>query len=133
VNKIPTYYLKEEGKVKPSDYSARRLIAGIQCPYCKAYYEAEVLAGVEYDIENPFECPSCKESFHVRAGIYYGSKVEVYLNVHEWDGGPLNWPVEGLIDMKPLVLSRSDDCHVSYSGDPKIGVRGRVYKIGAIG
>jgi len=131
---MPTYELRGE-KAKPWMYEGKRLITAVQCPECGAYYEVELIAGVNYSVENPIECPSCGEKFHVWAGVYYnkyeGTIEKVRISVHEWDGYPDGWPVGGPIDMEPLYYRGGDPRGGGYySGDPKVGARGPVHKVG---
>jgi len=132
---MPTYELEEE-KIKPWKYEAKRLITSVQCPYCEAFYEVELLAGVDSSIENPIRCPNCNRRFHIWAGVYYNKEKgvikEVYIDVHEWDGRPRGWPVIGPIDMSPLYLKGGSYSSYYYDseGDPKVGVRGRVHRVG---
>ena len=122
---------------KPESYSARWIRVAVACPYCRAFYEVEALAGVDYSIENPIKCPSCGEEFHLRAGVYYedGNLTDVYVRAHAWDGKCKGWPVEGPIDMRLIDLTRpkKSDGYSSYeyASDPRVGARGTVRRVGA--
>ena len=126
-------------------YYARRVRVAIMCPYCKAYFVIEGLAGVEGPsgegyglVENPIKCPSCGDTFHVKLCIKYDHDErvkDVYIYSHGWDGGCIGWPIRGPIDWRVLDLTEGKPSYgwsSSSSSDPKVGAVSNVRKVGPI-